>query len=395
MNNLRTFFLFGAIAMAPFAYAQEKEEQEEDKNNLVPNSGFEKLIEDETLRRYDQFNLAEGWYDPTEAQSELFASETRSRYVKIPDNIYGSEMPFEGDNYAGMHAFSYRSREPRTYMGVQLKRKMEDNALYCIRFQASLAERSLYASNNLGVVLSKKQVEKKGETAILRDDALVTDKNEVVNISDGWWEFCKRYNARGGEQYLVIGNFAEDDRTSYESMDLPSEYAEEGSEPAAYYYIDAVEIRKIAANENCGCGSTKIPESKIIYSGTVQLEDDMPLSEKFEAIDAYFYQYKDQLVSVTKRSVDKVIELMKANPAMRVQVIGHTDNEEAKLAEREPSLLDLGMQRAENTRDYMIDQGIDGSNIEVKTKENTDPVSTMATPLSLAKNRRVEFKLIQ
>ncbi len=394
MNKFLLLPIIFFLAIVPKAWSQDNDEQEEDQSNLVPNSGFETIMEDEDLRRYDEFELADGWYNPTDAAAELFASETRSRYVKIPDNMYGSQAPFEGVNYAGIHAFSYRSREPRTYLGVPLKRKMEDNALYCIYFRASLAERSLYASNNLGVVLSSKQVSKKGETSILSSEAILTDKNEVVTLTDGWWEFCKRYNAKGNEKYLVIGNFMDDSKTSYETMELPSQYAEDGSEPAAYYYIDAVEIRKIEANENCGCSNTKIPESKIIYSSTVQLDEEMALGEKVEAIDAYFYQYQEGLVSSAKRTIDKIVNFMNENPSMRVEIIGHSDNQEFELAKQEMSLQKLAQKRADNTRRYMIDQGIDGSRIVTKSKDNTQPVSTMSTPLSLAKNRRVEFKIV-
>ena len=393
MNKFNISLLFAFLVFTNTGWTQEKTEQEEDKDNLVPNWSFETLIEDEDLRRYDEFSLAEGWYDPTSALSELFSSETRSRYVKAPDNMYGTEMPFDGENYAGLHAYSSRSREPRTYIGVELKKKMEDNALYCIKFRASLAERSLYASNNLGAVLSSKQIEKKGETSITRDDALVTDKNEVVSISEGWWEFCKRYNAKGGERYLAIGNFSSDEKTAYETMEVSSAY-EDGSEAAAYYYIDAVEVRQIEANENCGCGNTKIPESKIIYSASVQIPDDMPMGEKIEAIDAYFYQFKDELVSSTKRSVDEVIALMEVNPAMRVEVIGHSDKEEVELAKSEPSLQNLAEDRAKNTREYMAEKGIDRGRILTKSMDDKQPVSTMSTPLSLAKNRRVEFRIV-
>jgi outer membrane protein OmpA-like peptidoglycan-associated protein len=393
MNKTTTFLTSAFLMLFGFAFSQDQMEVEEDKNNLVPNWSFEKQIEDEDLRRYDEFNLTEGWYDPTSAFAELFATETRSRYVKIPDNMYGTEMPFDGANYAGIHAYSYRSRVPRTYIGVELKRKMEENGLYCIRFQASLAERSLYASNNLGVVIANKSVSKKGETSILRDDVLLTDKNEIVNTKDGWWEYCKRYNAKGGERYLVIGNFVDDEKTSYETMEVSSEY-EKGSEPAAYYYIDAVEIRQIEANENCGCSNKKIPESKIIYSSTVQLDDEMPLGEKVEAIDAYFYQYKGDLVSSTERSVDQIIALMNANPEMRVEVIGHSDKEEVELAKTESSIKNLAEQRAMNTREYMAEKGIDRSRILTKSMDDRQPVSTMSTPLSLAKNRRVEFKIV-
>lgn len=393
MNKFNTSLLIAFMALANLGWSQEEMQQEEDKDNLVPNWSFETLIEDEDLRRYDEFNLAEGWYDPTSALAELFATETRSRYVKAPDNMYGTEMPFDGENYAGIHAYSSRSREPRTYMGVELKRKMEDNALYCIKFRASLAERSLYASNNLGAVLSNKQVSKKGETSIIREDVILTDKNDVVIIKEGWWEYCKRYNAKGGERYLTIGNFSADDKTAHETMEVSSEY-EDGSEAAAYYYIDAVEVRKIEANENCGCSNTKIPDSKIIYSASVQIADDIPMGEKVEAIDAYFYQYKDELVSSTERTVDQIIALMKANPAMRVEVTGHSDKEEVELAKSEMSLKNLAENRAKNTREYMAEKGVDRGRILTKSMDDKQPVSTMSTPLSLAKNRRVEFRIV-
>lgn len=393
MNKFNTSLLIAFMALANLGWSQEETQQEEDKDNLVPNWSFETLIEDEDLRRYDEFNLAEGWYDPTSALAELFATETRSRYVKAPDNMYGTEMPFDGENYAGIHAYSSRSREPRTYMGVELKRKMEDNALYCIKFRASLAERSLYASNNLGAVLSNKQVSKKGETSIIREDVILTDKNDVVIIKEGWWEYCKRYNAKGGERYLTIGNFSADDKTAHETMEVSSEY-EDGSEAAAYYYIDAVEVRKIEANENCGCSNTKIPDSKIIYSASVQIADDIPMGEKVEAIDAYFYQYKDELVSSTERTVDQIIALMKANPAMRVEVTGHSDKEEVELAKSEMSLKNLAENRAKNTREYMAEKGVDRGRILTKSMDDKQPVSTMSTPLSLAKNRRVEFRIV-
>jgi len=389
MNKLTTSLLFGIIFISVNLNAQD---DDEDQNNLVPNSSFEKLIEDEDLRRYDEFNLTEYWYDPTSAPAELFATETRSRYVKIPDNMYGSEIPFDGDNYAGIHAFSYRNRIPRSYVGVQLKKKMEDNGLYCIKFRASLAERSLYASNNLSVVISQKEISKKGETFISRDDALLTNKNEVVSTQDGWWEYCKTFNAKGGERYLAIGNFASDEKTSYETMEVSTEF-EKGPEAAAYYYIDAVEIRQIQPSENCGCGNSKIPESKIIYSSTVQIPEDIPMGERVEAIDAYFYQYKSELVGTAKRTVDQIIELMKANPAMKVEITGHSDKEEVELSKSESSLKTLAEDRAKSTREYMAEKGVDRKRILYKSKDDKEPVSTMSTPLSLAKNRRVEFKI--
>ncbi len=383
-------FLFAGLTVLT-ARAQDEEKKEEDPNNLVPNASFEDYSD--RLRRDGQFDLTTGWFNATPVISDLFATEVKSRYVAIPDNKFGSEMPYDGENYAGVVMYSYRNKVPRTYISVELKSKMKQNALYCVRYRASLAERSLYGSNNLGAYISAKKPAEKSAISMDQPGALLTTKNEVVTTTEGWWEFCKRFNAKGGERYLTIGNFMPDARTNTQNMELPAKYAEEGAEPMAYYYIDAVEINEVQPNETCGCSNTKIPESKVIYSSTTPITDDMSITEKVDAIDAYFYQYQPDVVSISKRSIDKIIEYMKASPMMRIRIIGHTDNEEAQLAKTEPRLRDLAEQRAMKVMAYMVSEGIDRKRIITESVDNKQPVSNRITPLSLAQNRRVEFKI--
>lgn len=391
MIKIKTFFIIflGIIAFAPIK-AQD-DGGDDDPENLVPNGSFEKF--EGSLRRDGQFDLTTDWASATDEIPGLFATEIRSRYVAVPENMYGKEDPADGENYAGIVAYSYRGKRARSYITVQLKQKLKEKTLYCVRFKASLAERSRYASNNLGVVISKKKVSQKGTGIITDPSATVSDQNKIVNQTEGWWQFCKRFEAIGNEQYLTIGNFASDGSTASETREVSADY-EKGPEIAAYYYIDNVEIRQVAANEDCGCSNTKIPESKVIYSASVQLNDDMTMTDKVEAIDAYFYQYQSEVVSAAKRSIDKIIEMMNASPAMKVQVIGHTDDEEAELAKTESSLQNLSEERAKNVREYMASQGVDRTHILMDDKKNTDPVSKMSTAISLAKNRRVEFKIV-
>lgn len=386
-NSKLLFFFAGLIAFAPL----QAQDEDNDPDNLVPNGSFEKF--EGTLRRDEQFDLTTDWGFANDVVPDLFATNIKSRYVAIPDNMYGKEDPAEGENYAGLVMYSYRSKRPRSYFTVQLKEKMKENNLYCIRYSASLAERSRYASNNLGALITPKKVSEKGIGAITNSAALVSDRNEIISQTDGWWTFCKRYAAKGNEQYLTIGNFATDANTANETREVSSDY-EKGPEIAAYYFIDNVEVRRIEANENCGCANTKIPESKVIYSASVQLNDDMTMSEKVDAIDAYFYQYQSEVVSAAERTIDQIVDMMKANPLMKVQVIAHTDNEEAELAKKEPSLKTLAEDRAKNVREYIAAQGVDRTRVLMDNKANTEPVSKMSTPISLAKNRRVEFKIV-
>lgn len=378
------------IAAAIIAFVPLKA-QDDDPANMVPNASFEEF--EGTLRRDKQFDLIKDWANATDVISELYATDIKSKYVSVPDNMYGKEDPAEGSNYAGIVAYSYRGKVSRSYITVRLKSKMKENNLYCIRYKASLAERSRYASNNLGALITPKKVNQKGTNAITNSEAIVTNGNPIVSQTDGWFEFCKRYAAKGNEQYLTIGNFESDAKTNNETQEVSSEY-EKGPVIAAYYFIDDVEIRRIEANENCGCEGSKIPESKVIYSPSLQLNDDMTVTEKVEAIDAYFYQYSAEVVPAGKKTIDKIVELLKANPGMKLQVIAHTDNEEEELAKKEPSLKTLAEDRAKNVREYIASQGVDRTHVVMDYKGNTQPVSEMSTPISLAKNRRVEFKIV-
>ncbi|HKL03045.1 MAG TPA: OmpA family protein [Cryomorphaceae bacterium] len=394
MNNFRTIAIF-ALALflqGPLmAQDEEKEEQPEDPNNLVSNPSFEKY--EGNLRRDGQFDLTEDWGNASEVISDLFATGIRSKYVNIPENSFGNELPYDGDNYAGIVTYSYRSKLNKSYITIQMKSSMNKGDLYCIKYKASLADRARYATNNLGVILTKGKVNEKTTSTIKRSDVLLSDKNPVVNQTEGWWSFCKRYVSNGSEKYITIGNFSDDRSTKTETREIDKKYAEEGPEMVGYYYIDMVEVRKVEPTEDCGCSNTKIPESKVIYSASVQINDDMNATEKVEAVDAYFYQYKSELVSSAKRSIDLIIEMMKENPLMKVQVIGHMDSEEAELAKSEPSLSKLDENRARAVLAYMLSEGIDRKRIMEKGVGDSQPVSKMSTPISLAKNRRVEFKI--
>jgi outer membrane protein OmpA-like peptidoglycan-associated protein len=345
------------------------------------------------LRRDEQFDLTDQWVNPTEAISDLFATNVRSKYVIIPENMFGYEEPFDGENYASVITYAFREKRTRNYIMAELNGKLKKNGIYCISFQASLAERSLYAANNMGVVLSKSKLSSKSAN-IIDNNALLSKRNPVVNQSDGWWEFCAKYAARGDEQYITIGNFSSDGSTQTETLELPEKYTEAGPIKMAYYYIDMVKITEIQASEQCDCSISKIPESKVIYSATVQLNDDMTITEKVEAIDAYFYQYQSVVVSAAERSIDQIIEIMNANPMMKVQITGHMDSEEVELSKKEPSLKDLDEERAMSTLTYMVSKGIDRGRLTTKGKKNMEPISKMTTPISLAKNRRVEFKIV-
>ncbi len=87
--------------------------------------------------------------------------------------------------------------------------------------------------------------------------------------------------------------------------------------------------------------------------------------------------------------LNRKAEIMRANPAVRLRVIGHADergSDEYNLA--------LGMRRATAAKDHLVRAGIEAGRIEVASLGEEVPLDAAATESAWAMNRRGEFEII-
>ncbi len=84
--------------------------------------------------------------------------------------------------------------------------------------------------------------------------------------------------------------------------------------------------------------------------------------------------------------LDEVAEALKANPDVRVEISGHTDNFGSDAAN-----LRLSQARAEAVRRYFIDKGVAADRMEARGYGESRPVTTNDTVEGRAENRRVEM----
>jgi SH3 domain-containing YSC84-like protein 1 len=86
--------------------------------------------------------------------------------------------------------------------------------------------------------------------------------------------------------------------------------------------------------------------------------------------------------------VDNVVEVLKANPDMNIEIQGHTDssgNAEYNMG--------LSVRRANAVKDYLVDHGISSSRLTVKGLGATQPVVSNDTANGRAYNRRVNIEI--
>lgn len=95
---------------------------------------------------------------------------------------------------------------------------------------------------------------------------------------------------------------------------------------------------------------------------------------------------KTTLRPVSAQALDKLAELLKQRPEIKLEIIGHTDNLGV-----ESHNLKVSADRAATVREYLAKRGIDSPRLEVKGMGSTLPISSNDNRLGRQANRRIEF----
>jgi len=389
--KIKQVIVFAALLGLPaIASAQNTE-------NLVDNGGFESTTG--KAKKLGQIDMATGWKSPTGARADLYLTDSKTPEIMVPMNAYGKEAPKEGENYAGIVAFSFGDKVPRSYVMAKLKTPLKKDVKYCVSFYVSLAEGSKYASNQIGVNINKKEFSTDQKSSIIDKTHILDENNKIFNAMFGWEKVCGTFVAEGGEKYITIGNFTSNEDTKKEnnkkSADADMKSVKQAI--AAYYYIDDVSVMLITEDQPCDCGGDKNPNdvSATIYQQSIVLNDKMTPKQKIEAQGVYFAFGKDRLTQQAMAALDLVASEMKANAGLSITLNGHSDPAEDELAAKKPYYSDMDKKRIATVTAYLVEKGISASRIKSTAKGSGEP-STQITEnddedLKMAKNRRVQI----
>jgi outer membrane protein OmpA-like peptidoglycan-associated protein len=92
---------------------------------------------------------------------------------------------------------------------------------------------------------------------------------------------------------------------------------------------------------------------------------------------------------VSKATLDSKVAIFRANPSMRIVIVGNTD-ERATDAYN----LALGGRRADAAKAYLVSQGVDAIRIEIASRGESQPIAPGTSVDAQAQNRRAEFRLL-
>jgi outer membrane protein OmpA-like peptidoglycan-associated protein len=374
------------------------------QTNLVPNHNFQKVTK--KVKEKGQINMAAPWISPTLSVADLFLKSAKGTEVAVPENAYGSEEPMSGDNYAGIMAYSYKGKSPRTYLQVKLTEQLKEGEEYCVTFHVSLSDLSKYATNYIGAYLSSNEVSANNNDVLQFDPQIVSRRQIVYETQFYWTPICAKFIAKGGEEYLTIGNFTPEERLKLNKAKRPQGFNTPQTNDA-YYYVDNVSVTPSKEVEKCDCdfipgvddmetlNSTFKSDAtgtenkvKIIDSyGSSSATKDVPKvvapnTKEAQDVVLFFDSKKMDLNADATSKLDAVITYLKANPKSKVSLVGYID-----VSEKDEDKLDG--KRVGAVYKYILSKGVVKENV-LKSMEGLNNAQKDA-----AKNMKVEVKIIK
>jgi len=189
------------------------------------------------------------------------------------------------------------------------------------------------------------------------------------------------------EQGAIIKCLAEDKKTKYEGV-----CNEEGSFdvllPEGKSYTVSVE----KFGKKFDFGELRIPsvDGPLQFSQLYRIRVITNYIEKFILKNIFFETGKADLKKTSFPALNDLYQSMKANPKLKIEVAGHTDN-----VGSEEANMKLSQNRANTIRKYLNGRGITIDRVTSKGYGEKDPLEDNATEEGRQKNRRLEVRVIE
>ena len=103
-----------------------------------------------------------------------------------------------------------------------------------------------------------------------------------------------------------------------------------------------------------------------------------------------FQQSTDNLLDESYDELDMVVDFMKSNPKVEIELAGHTDNRGLHRHN-----VSLSQSRVEKVKAYLVDNGISAKRISGKGYGGIKPIADNDAETTRRLNRRVEFTIVK
>lgn len=344
------------------------------QQNIIPNSSFEEFGGYPIGWYYkgtDFDDVMRYWVSPTIASPDAYGSR-----VRVPaswaEKGFGKQSPHSGQSMVGITLFGCGSGKPhcREYIQIQMKEPLVVGQHYVVEFWVGHLAASLRV-NNLGAYFSEKPLKVMTENC-LNVVPQVFSEPVLVAGGDKWTKFTAKFIAQYEAEWMVIGNFFTDNQTISMAPSVPNPLN------FAYYYIDDVSVKKTEPIRTIPVRDDDLTRLPIVVGKVITLKD------------IFFESNRAELLPRSYIELDKLVQLLRENPLMEIEIIGHTDN----VGDVNYNLT-LSRRRATQVMEYIIRSGIEAKRLQANGFGSSQPISTNETEENRQLNRRVEFRILK
>jgi Secretion system C-terminal sorting domain len=208
--------------------------------NLVPNYSFETYTK---CPSYNNNPPPTPWHLACQANNPVYLNSCSADTITSVPNNYVGEKSYQvaktGNAYLGFAYFG--GGDLRLYIGVKLKDSLQKNKKYYCEYYVSQANTTKFASNNIAMLLTNKAVYPDTVNYLLgvlpANPQIINYGNPIIEDTLNWIKISGIYNAKGGEQFITLGNFKDDVHTNKSSKLNP-----QGINSISVYYVDDVSV---------------------------------------------------------------------------------------------------------------------------------------------------------
>ncbi len=207
--------------------------------NIVPNSSFEELVG--CPHGAGQIDGAMPWSGL--AGSPDYYHECGTNGYAIPINRLGNEYANSGQAYIGISLRSIGTPTFREFVGSTITNSLIPGKRYNVEFYTSQADSSWYAIKNIGAYFSIGEPENSADVLLTKIPQVKYEGGDYLDNKLGWTKIEGSFIADGGENFITIGNF--DDNNETDTLFVGGGIFRPQQPDYwknAYYYIDDVSV---------------------------------------------------------------------------------------------------------------------------------------------------------
>ncbi len=389
-----------------------------DGQNLIPNPGFEEVF---TEIEYQ-------WVQPQGPYYHYEKTDSASLH-----------KAHEGDYVNGLCMYNNRENE---FLHVKLIESLEAGVTYQLKVMARLMRAKCF-NDNLQTLIGVHFGEERLDTHIPGD--LYLQPQLSLELPDSnrfdWFELNGTYKAKGGEKFLTIGYFAatqteEIRRAESWNNIVPVKKSDKDEADNSWLYLPPDEQKKYikakkkkAKKRKKGDKSSEaipdfskpesdwnnIPETgrdpsslyfmvryyfddfclaRIDESGEIDCAPSTPplILEKGKSIalrNVFFETDEAKLLDESIVQLNALSRILLDYPEMTIEIRGYTDDRG-----EDAYNLSLSEMRAQSVKTWLLEQGLSEGRIGAKGFGEEDPIEPNTTEAGRARNRRVEFFIV-